>query len=77
MLRRKKEQIEALEKRYKTGIERLDYANEQMNYLQEELVLLQPQLVQTSLETTCAVFICALDYNRAVHLQSYYEHNRA
>ncbi|KAI6240858.1 Dynein heavy chain at 62B [Aphelenchoides fujianensis] len=52
MVTRKKNQIETMEGRYKTGIQKLNRADEQMNFLQEELVRLQPELVRTSLETT-------------------------
>ncbi|KAI6215163.1 Dynein heavy chain at 62B [Aphelenchoides besseyi] len=52
MVKRKKHQIETMEARYKTGIQKLNKADEQMNFLQEELIRLQPELVRTSLETT-------------------------
>lgn len=52
IVKEKKSSIELLEKRYKTGISKLEKANEQVNFLQQELLRLQPELVRTSLETT-------------------------
>jgi hypothetical protein len=52
MILRKKRTIETMEQRYKTGIEKLNKADEQMKFLQEELIRLQPQLAHASLETT-------------------------
>uniref|UniRef100_A0A914PU74 Dynein heavy chain coiled coil stalk domain-containing protein n=1 Tax=Panagrolaimus davidi TaxID=227884 RepID=A0A914PU74_9BILA len=52
LVKEKKSSIELLDKRYKTGISKLEKANEQVNFLQQELLRLQPELVRTSLETT-------------------------
>ncbi|KAK0418155.1 hypothetical protein QR680_013403 [Steinernema hermaphroditum] len=49
---RKRNSLNVLDKRYKSGVERLTKADAQMTFLQGELARLKPELVQTSLETT-------------------------
>lgn len=75
MIERKRLSIETLENRYKTGILKLNKADEQMSYLKQELLRLQPELVRTSLETSLDVVPIASRY--VSFLQNVDEHNRA